>query len=200
MAITINPDNNTISGIAVGGLPNGIIDNDCFADGAVTAAKVATGQLTGISTSTGFVYNNTRTIISFPANTSPTVLTFTYNKSTTTSRILVYWCITCVGGTGSTCNSWTVEASHAGSSTTRTSEPVGGVIVPTNSYNNGQKSSVGSTIFTNMNQTGDWVIDVNVTNYGGTTNNPINILNPNSTDDTRITQNGSYLYVLEYEP
>ena len=39
MAISIDGSNNTISGLAVGGLPNGIVDTDMLAAGAATQAK-----------------------------------------------------------------------------------------------------------------------------------------------------------------
>ena len=42
MAIQIN-GNGTITGISVGGLPNGIVDTDMLAANAVSAAKLASG-------------------------------------------------------------------------------------------------------------------------------------------------------------
>ena len=42
MAIQINGDG-TITGISVGGLPNGIVDTDMLAANAVSAAKLASG-------------------------------------------------------------------------------------------------------------------------------------------------------------
>ena len=47
MAITINGSTNTLTGVAVGGLPDGIVDTDMLAANAVTAAK-ATGSVKGI--------------------------------------------------------------------------------------------------------------------------------------------------------
>ena len=41
MAIAINGSSNTITGIAVGGLPDGIVDTDMLAANAVTAAKAS---------------------------------------------------------------------------------------------------------------------------------------------------------------
>ena len=45
MAITINGSANTIAGVAVGGLPNGIVDNDTLAANAVTSAKITDGTI-----------------------------------------------------------------------------------------------------------------------------------------------------------
>tara|TARA_R100000781_G_scaffold61499_1_gene39240 strand:+ start:658 stop:1359 length:702 start_codon:yes stop_codon:yes gene_type:complete len=41
MALTLNGSNNTIGGLAVGGLPDGIVDTDMIAANAVTAAKAS---------------------------------------------------------------------------------------------------------------------------------------------------------------
>ena len=48
MALTLNGSNNTIAGLAVGGLPDGTIDTDALAASAVTAAK-ASGSVKGIT-------------------------------------------------------------------------------------------------------------------------------------------------------
>jgi hypothetical protein len=45
MALTLNGNNNTIGGVAVGGLPDGIVDTDMLAAGAVTAPKRGTGAV-----------------------------------------------------------------------------------------------------------------------------------------------------------
>ena len=46
MAIAINGSSNTITGIAVGGLPDGIVDTDMLADDAVTAPKIGSKTFT----------------------------------------------------------------------------------------------------------------------------------------------------------
>ena len=46
MAIGINGSSNTITGIAVGGLPDGIVDTDMLAADAVTAAKIGSKTFT----------------------------------------------------------------------------------------------------------------------------------------------------------
>ena len=48
MAIAINGSSNTITGLAVGGLPDGVVDTDMLAANAVTAAK-ASGSVKGIT-------------------------------------------------------------------------------------------------------------------------------------------------------
>ena len=65
MAIQIN-GNGTITGISVGGLPNGIVDTDMLAANAVSSAKLASGVggkilqvVTGTTTSQLYKSNNT---------------------------------------------------------------------------------------------------------------------------------------------
>ena len=45
MALTLNGSANTIGGLAVGGLPDGIVDTDMIANDAVTAAKRGAGSI-----------------------------------------------------------------------------------------------------------------------------------------------------------
>ena len=45
MALTLNGSNNTIAGLAVGGLPDGIVDTDMIADGAATGPKQGAGSI-----------------------------------------------------------------------------------------------------------------------------------------------------------
>ena len=45
MAITVNGTTDTITGIAVGGLPDGIVDTDMLAANAVNSAKLASDHL-----------------------------------------------------------------------------------------------------------------------------------------------------------
>ena len=61
MALTLNGSNNTIAGVAVGGLPDGIVDTDMLAASAVTAPKRGTGavlQVVFADTNTEFVSNS----------------------------------------------------------------------------------------------------------------------------------------------
>ena len=52
MALTLNGTTNTIGGLAVGGLPDGIVDADMIAAAAVTAAKRGAGAILNISSMT----------------------------------------------------------------------------------------------------------------------------------------------------
>ena len=46
MAITINGSANTVAGLAVGGLPDGVVDNDTLANTTITASKIAADTIT----------------------------------------------------------------------------------------------------------------------------------------------------------
>jgi hypothetical protein len=45
MALVFNGSNNTIGGLAVGGLPDGVVDNDTVAAGAIDSAEMAAGAV-----------------------------------------------------------------------------------------------------------------------------------------------------------
>ena len=55
MALTLNGSNNTIGGVAVGGLPDGIVDTDMLAANVVTTAKIGDDQVTAAKRSNGSV-------------------------------------------------------------------------------------------------------------------------------------------------
>jgi hypothetical protein len=83
MAIQIN-GNGTITGISVGGLPDGIVDSDMLADGAVSPAKRGTDSVLQIVQNT----NYTRVAISSSTFTeTPNTATITPTKAS--SKILV---------------------------------------------------------------------------------------------------------------
>jgi len=52
MALTLNGSNNTIAGVAVGGLPDGIVDTDMIAASAVTAVKRGAGAILQVLSNT----------------------------------------------------------------------------------------------------------------------------------------------------
>jgi hypothetical protein len=54
MPVTINGDG-SITGLSVGGLPNGTVNADTLASNAVTTAKIASGAVTGVKQGAGSV-------------------------------------------------------------------------------------------------------------------------------------------------
>tara|TARA_Y100000401_G_scaffold111736_1_gene110318 strand:- start:652 stop:1242 length:591 start_codon:yes stop_codon:yes gene_type:complete len=88
MAITINGSSNTITGLAVGGLPDGIVDTDMLAAGAVTAPKRGAGAILQIVSTT-----KTDTFSSSTVNlmVDITGLSATITPSATSSKILILY-------------------------------------------------------------------------------------------------------------
>ncbi len=82
MAITINGGTNTVAGLAVGGLPDGTVDADTLASGAVTRASMPTGSILQV------VANTSETQIS---NTSQSndLIACSITPTATSSNILI---------------------------------------------------------------------------------------------------------------
>ena len=92
MALTLNGSANTIAGVAVGGLPDGIVDTDMLADDAVTTAKAdpALGKVINsysqVVTGASTISNTTSDIIKSPnitpaSTSSKFIFTVTFNWS-----------------------------------------------------------------------------------------------------------------------
>ena len=76
MAIAINGSSNTITGLAVGGLPDGIVDTDMLAANAVTAAKTT---VAGITMADQWRTYNTQAV---SANTATNITSWERNDNT----------------------------------------------------------------------------------------------------------------------
>lgn len=85
MALTLNGSNNTIAGVAVGGLPDGIVDTDMIAANAVTAAKRGAGAILQVvqgiktdtssnSTSATYWWNTDVTVAITPSHANNKIL------------------------------------------------------------------------------------------------------------------------------
>ena len=92
MAITIDGSANTIAGLAVGGLPNGVVDTDMLADNAVTKSKANSADfgkvgkvVVGTSTGSGIATTSTHTNWQ-----DITGLTATITPQAATSDILIF--------------------------------------------------------------------------------------------------------------
>ena len=86
MAITIN-GNGTITGVSVGGLPDGIVDTDTLAAGAVTAAKRgAGGILQVVQTAKTDTFSHTGDV----NVTDVTGLNVNITPSSSSNKVLIY--------------------------------------------------------------------------------------------------------------
>ena len=87
MPIVLNGSTNVISGVAVGGLPDGIVDADMLASSAVTSAKLASGVggkiLQAVTGTTSTIHTNNSTTF------ADTGLSASITPSATSSKILI---------------------------------------------------------------------------------------------------------------
>jgi len=87
MALTLNGSNNTIGGVAVGGLPDGTVDADTLASNAVTSAKLASG-VGGKILQVQSTYNNGQASTTSSSWTT-TGVTVSITPSATNSKIFL---------------------------------------------------------------------------------------------------------------
>ena len=117
MPVTIN-GNGSISGLSVGGLPNGTVDADTLASNAVTSAKLASGAITRSSLPAGSVLQTvqvTTTAQTENAYTSQqTFLTASITPTDSNNKILVN--VNCGGcGSRNTSTFWRMRIKKDGS-------------------------------------------------------------------------------------
>ena len=87
MPVTINGDG-SITGLSVGGLPNGTVDADSLANGAATQAKrtYASGEIVKVQTFKAGTADQAGT-----TNTDVVLESFTFTTAYANSRLLIYY-------------------------------------------------------------------------------------------------------------
>ena len=86
MAITIDGTAGTIAGLVAGGLPDGIVDGDMLASGAITSVAMPTGSvLQVVSTTKSDVFS-----VSSSTFTEITGLTATITPTSASSKVMVF--------------------------------------------------------------------------------------------------------------
>ena len=206
MAITINQANNTISGISVGGLPDGCIDSDCFADATIQESDCVNGLVSGSICNAATFYNSTKTTFSWGSGglSSPAqYLDFNYTKLRADSDLHIICTLTTMGGSGAGANS--VEWVLTKGSSTHTTPTASGALNHGNGYtsSSGVNMCTASTVVdsSNCNEAGEWNIKFRNHNYGSDTAGPaFTIMNPNSSNDARLSQQSSCMMIFEYLP
>ena len=100
MPITIN-GSGTITGVNVGGLPDGIVDTDMIANNAVTSAKstITGGKILQVQSA---VLTTAFTTGSMTSGQNYDILTCDITPSAATSKILIQWFISQLAVTGGT--------------------------------------------------------------------------------------------------
>ena len=86
MAISINGSSNVITGISVGGLPDGTVDADTLASNAVTAGKLASGVGGKVLQA---VNNSSTTTVNTSGSAKSDLLTVTITPASTSNKVLV---------------------------------------------------------------------------------------------------------------
>ena len=97
MAIVIN-GSGTVTGLAVGGLPDGTVDAGTLATNAVTAAKLEVSAITGADLPAGTILqvkfvedNSSQTVATDTNNGAATNLSIAITPIATSSKILALW-------------------------------------------------------------------------------------------------------------
>jgi len=85
MPIAINGTSGVITGVATGGLPDGIVDTDMLAAGAVTAAKRGSGAILQVQ----HVFKGNRFVTTSTSYTDITDLTISITPSSSSNKIIV---------------------------------------------------------------------------------------------------------------
>ena len=117
MPVTINGDG-SITGLAVGGLPDGSVDADTLASNAVTSAKLASGAITRSSLPAGSVLQTvqvtTTTQVENAYTSQQTFLTASITPTDSNNKILVN--VNCCGcGSRNTSTFWRMRIKKDGS-------------------------------------------------------------------------------------
>ena len=117
MPVTINGDG-SITGLAVGGLPDGSVDADTLASNAVTSAKLASGAITRSALPAGSVIQtvqvNTVTQVENAFSSQQTFLTASITPTDNNNKIMVN--VNCCGcGSRDTSTYWRMRIKRDGS-------------------------------------------------------------------------------------
>ena len=102
MALVFNGSNNTIGGLAVGGVPDGSIDTDALAANAVTTAKILNSNVTSPKLASGVggkilqlqstsIDNQTSATGWGINNAVDTGLATTITPASTSNKVLIHW-------------------------------------------------------------------------------------------------------------
>ena len=87
MALTLNGSNNTIGGLAVGGLPDGIVDTDMLAAKAATAPKLGNGSILQVVQT---VKTDVSTLSLATTALSSDIMTVSITPQSSSNKILLY--------------------------------------------------------------------------------------------------------------
>jgi len=181
MPITIG--DTTITGLGVGGLPSGSVTNATLANSSVTLAKLSGHK--GIAAVHTFT-NSTRQVLS--ASSNQNYFTFTFTKVSSTSRVFIHASMPGYGNDNS--------GKYFGISIDGTYDYGGMAHNDTAADNTTMFLQWRTTIFA----AGSRTVTINAIPLDGTANRCVNVVNPNSSDDSRNAQQTTVVVIYEVEP
>lgn len=209
MAIEFNAgtgaNTGTITGLAVGGLPSGIIDADTVANSSIAEAKTSFGggvklrHIECLSSSTrtgGFGY-----IAPNQPNTFTTYFDLTYNKQSSTTTLLTHWLIHGHNSAGAGYSNTSLFCES--DADTSINQRIYNGVFP---YLGGGQQIVlnGTAHFTTIFPAGNVSLKLqcNNPNTGTDQARPTLTINPNSTEDGRLGSGGvrSSILIMEVDP
>jgi hypothetical protein len=180
--MAIRLDNTTITGIAAGGLPAGTVTNATLATGSVTIAKLSGHK--GVSAVHTYT-NSTRFTTSSSSNYN--YYTFTFNKVSATSKLYIH---ASMPGTGQTNSGLYTGIGIDGSYDWSGYQNVDG----------GEGDQMWLQWRNTIFAAGTRTVTVNAIPIDGSPNQSVNVINPNSSDDSRSQQQGTVIVIYEVEP
>ena len=207
MAIEFNAgtgaNTGTITGLAVGGLPSGIIDADTVADSSIATAKTAFGggvklkhiecikYSTRTSDSSMMAANN--------ANTYRDYVDVTYDKQFANTTLLTHWLVH--GWSAQGANATNTQLYVENDADTSINQTIFNGIFPYNG-NDAQSVCNATAHFTTILPAGNCSLKLRANNPStDKSSRAVVVINPSSTDDSRLG-NGlvSRVVIMEVEP
>jgi len=159
MPITLN-GNGTVTGVSVGGLPDGIVDTDMLAANAVSSAKLASGaggKILQVVTVSDSVRETAGSVSLSSANTYyDTPFAVTITPSATSSKILLMGHVMGEASIDDYTMLWRIERAISGGSTTNiqapsaSSRPLGISMFPQGFYNSDNVSTTSVVNFAGL--------------------------------------------------
>lgn len=208
MAIEFNAgtgaNTGTITGLAVGGLPSGIIDADTVANSSIATAKTTFGGGVKLKHIECIKYGTRTTHSTIPGNTPNSYVDyadFTYNKQYSNTTLLTHWLVHGWGATSSYATNTQLYVEN--DADTSINQTIFNGLFPYN-QNDSQAVLNATAHFTTILPAGNcsFKLRANNPNTGSNPSGAVYKINPNSTDDNRLGSGGvvSRLVIMEVEP
>ena len=192
----------TITGLAVGGLPSGIIDADTVANSSIANAKTAFGASVNIKHIDCVKYSTRTTHGYLAANNATSYTDFvdvTYDKQFANTTLLTHWLVH--GWNSSGGNASNTQMYVESDSDTSINQTIFNSLFPYNA-NSAQCVLNGTAHFTTILPAGNVSLKLRLNNPSTSQSaRPVTTVNPSSTDDGRLGSGlVSRVLIMEVEP